>query len=191
MEIVMADNKKIKERIHPHKFALWLGIGSILMMFAGLTSGYILKRNMANWQSFELPPAFWISTIAVALSSFTLWKSLDFFKARKMSSHRTMILATVVLGSLFVVLQIVGFGQLVAGGNPLSRTNSVDFLYVIVGLHGLHVIAGIVILIVMLLKAFSKKIKTYTAVPMELTSTYWHFVGILWVYLLIFLVLIK
>jgi cytochrome c oxidase subunit 3 len=102
-----------------------------------------------------------------------------------------MILVTVLLGSLFVVLQIVGFSQLVASGNPLSKTNSVDFLYVIVGLHGLHVIAGIVILIVMLLKAFSKKIKTYTPVPIELTSTYWHFVGILWVYLLIFLVLIK
>ena len=187
----MGERDKIKERIHPHKFILWLGIGSILMMFAGLTSAYILKRNMANWQTFELPTAFWYSTIAVALSSLTIWRAAGYFKARSMSTYRVLTLITVVLGSLFVVLQIVGFSQLVAAGTPLSRTSSVDFLYVIVGLHGLHVVAGIVVLIVLLLKAFSSKTKTYTSIPLELASTYWHFVGILWAYLLIFLLFIK
>ncbi len=187
----MGEREKIKEKIHPHKFTLWVGIGSILMMFAGLTSAYILKRNMANWQTFNLPNAFWYSTAAVVFSSLTIWRSAGYFRARQMASYRWLILITVALGTLFVVLQIVGFGQLVTAGNPLSKTSSVDFLYVIVGLHGLHVVAGIIVLIVMLLKAFSTKTKTYTAVPIELASTYWHFVGILWVYLLIFLLFIK
>ncbi len=187
----MAERDKIKERIHPHKFILWLAIGSILMMFAGLTSAYILKRNMANWQTFDLPTAFWYSTVAVALSSLTIWRAAAYFKARNMSTYRVLTFITAVLGILFVVLQIVGFSQLVSAGTPLSRTSSVDFLYVIVGLHGLHVIAGIVVLIVLLLKAFSAKTKTYTSIPLELASTYWHFVGILWAYLLIFLLFIK
>lgn len=189
MNIAMADN--VKNRIHPHKFTLWVGIGSILMMFAGLTSAYILKRNMANWQTFELPKAFWYSTAIVALSSFSIWKAGAYFKAREMANYRLWILITAVLGIAFVVLQTIGFYQLVEHGLALGRTSSVDFLYVIVGIHAVHVIAGIVVLVVMMLKAFSNKTKSYSAVPVELASTYWHFVGILWVYLLVFLILIR
>ncbi len=183
------DNKKNK--IHPHKFTLWVGIGSILMMFAGLTSAYIIKRNMANWQSFTVPQAFWYSTAVVAISSLTMHRAVQFFKQREMKKYRLMMLASVILGCVFVLLQVVGFYELINSGNPLSRTSSVDFLYIIVGLHGLHLVAGIIVLLVMMLGAFNTKTKTYSSVPVELAATYWHFVGILWGYLLIFLVLIR
>ncbi len=186
---VMIDNRKNK--IHPHKFTLWVGIGSILMMFAGLTSAYILKRNMANWQSFNLPPAFWYSTAVVALSSFTLWRSTRAFKLREMPAYRKLMLATAVLGVVFIGLQTFGFYELIQQGNALGVKNSVDFLYVIVGLHAVHVLAGVIVLIVMLLKAFSSKTRSYSMVPIELAGTYWHFVGILWLYLLLFLILIR
>lgn len=189
MNIAMADNRK--GRIHPHKFTLWVGIGSILMMFAGLTSAYILKRNMANWQGFNLPQAFYYSTAIVALSSFTIWKSVVAFKQREMQRYKMLMLVTALLGAAFIALQSFGFYELIKQGSPLGRTNSVDFLYVIVGLHAVHLLAGIIVLLVMLLKAFNSKVRSYALVPVELAATYWHFVGILWVYLLIFLILIK
>src|ERR1700709_2168751 len=90
-----------KNKIHPHKFTLWVGIGSILMMFAGLTSAYIVKRNQANWVSFDLPVAFWYSTAVIAISSGTLYLSYKAFRERAMSKYRTLMAATLVLGIVF------------------------------------------------------------------------------------------
>lgn len=189
MQTVMMENKKNK--LHPHKFALWLGIGSILMMFAGLTSAYILKRNMANWQTYELPHAFYYSTAVVILSSIVLWLSTKAFKERQMLRYRSLTLVTAGFGLIFIALQILGFYQLIANGLALGKTSSVDFLYPIVGLHALHVLGGVVVLIIMVIKAFSSKQRNYSLVPVELASTYWHFVGVLWLYLLVFLMLIR
>lgn len=182
---------KARNKIHPHKFTLWVGIGSILMMFAGFTSAYIVKRNMANWQTFELPAAFWYSTIVMALSSGSLYLALKSFKKRDMSRYRWLMLVTLLLGVAFIGLQTVGFYQLWQMGITLQANVSYSFLYVIVGLHALHVLGGIITLIVMSLKAFNSKVRNYSSIPVELISTYWHFVGILWIYLLVFLIMIK
>jgi cytochrome c oxidase subunit 3 len=180
-----------KNKLHPHKFTLWVGIGSILMMFAGLTSAYVVKRNQANWVTFEIPVLFWYSTAAILLSSVTLYLAAKAFKQREMSRYKTMISATLVLGVLFILMQVIGFKQLWDQGLTLKSNVAYSFLYVIVGLHALHVIGGIIALLVMSLKAFSVKTRTYSSVPVELISTYWHFVDILWVYLLIFLLMIR
>src|SRR3954468_8594975 len=95
-----------RNRIHPHKFTLWVGIGSILMMFAGLTSAYIVKRNQANWVTFNLPVAFWYSTAVIMLSSVTLYLASRSFKERAMGNYRKLMAATLALGVLFIVLQI-------------------------------------------------------------------------------------
>ncbi len=180
-----------KNKLHPHKFTLWVGIGSILMMFAGLTSAYVVKRNQANWISFEIPMMFWISTVAIIVSSITLYLASKAFKERAMSRYRQLMMLTLALGVIFIVLQVIGFKQLWDQGLTLQSNVAYSFLYVIVGLHGLHVIGGIVALVVMSLKALSVKTRNYSSVPVELMSTYWHFVDILWVYLLIFLLMIR
>jgi len=180
-----------RKKIHPHKFTLWIGIGSILMMFAGLTSAYIVKRNQANWVTFELPLAFWYSTAAIVLSSVTLYLAGRSFKEREMQRYQSLMTATIILGVLFVVLQVIGFKQLWSIGITLQKNVSFSFLYVIVGLHGAHVIGGIIALLVLFAKAFSNKTRNYTTVPVEVTSTYWHFVDILWIYLLFFLIMIR
>jgi cytochrome c oxidase subunit III len=181
-----------KQRLHPHKFTLWVAIGSILMMFAGLTSAYIVKRNQANWQTFNLPIAFWYSTAAMIASSASVWFAQKSFKERAMSNYRSLMLVTLVLGIIFITLQIVGFQQLFTNGFRLRGNNvSIQFLYVIVGLHGLHVLGGVITLIVMSLQAFISTKKNYSVIPVELIGTYWHFVDILWLYLLVFLLLIK
>ena len=189
MNIVMTGNNRNK--IHPHKFTLWVGIGSILMMFAGLTSAYIVKRNMANWVTFNLPAAFWYSTAVIILSSVTLWMASNAFKQRAMPKYRSLMAATLALGVLFIVLQIIGFKQLWQNGLTLQANVSFSFLYVIVGLHAAHVIGGIVALVVMSVKAFSSRIRNYSQVPVDLISTYWHFVDVLWIYLLLFLLMIR
>jgi cytochrome c oxidase subunit III len=180
-----------KNKIHPHKFTLWVGIGSILMMFAGLTSAYIVKRNQANWTSFELPAMFWVSTGAIILSSVSLYLASKAFKERAMSRYRMLLMVTLVLGILFIAFQVIGFNQLWNEGITLQSNVAYSFLYVIVGLHAAHVIGGIVALMVMSLKAFSNKIRSYSAVPVDLLSTYWHFVDFLWIYLLVFLLMIR
>ncbi|MDB5202305.1 MAG: heme-copper oxidase subunit [Ferruginibacter sp.] len=180
-----------RNKIHPHKFTLWVGIGSILMMFAGLTSAYIVKRNQANWVSFDLPLAFWYSTAVIIASSVTMWLALKAFRGRLMSRYRGMMLATLVLGIVFIFLQVMGFKQLWDNGITLQANVSYSFLYVIVGIHAAHVIGGVITLIVMALKALNVKMRNYSSVPVELISTYWHFVDILWLYLLIFLLMIR
>ncbi len=188
MSIVAMEQRK---KIHPHKFTLWVGIGSILMMFAGLTSAYIVKRNQPKWVTFDLPLAFWYSTAIIVLSSITLFLAGRSFKEREMAKYRRLMTATIVLGVLFIVLQVVGFTQLWKIGITLQKNVSFSFLYVIVGLHAVHVIGGVIALIVLFAKAFSTKTRMYNSVPVEVTSTYWHFVDMLWIYLLFFLLMIR
>ena len=180
-----------RKRIHPHKFALWVGIGSLLMMFAGFTSAYIVKRNLANWQTFDLPQFFWYSTAAILLSSVTIFLAEKAFKKREMKKYRSLVIATLILGVLFFVFQIFGFLQLWEKGITLQANVSYSFMYVIVGVHAAHVLGGLIALIVLFAKAFSTKTRSYNSVPVELVSTYWHFVDILWIYLLIFLIMIR
>jgi cytochrome c oxidase subunit III len=186
-----AEVKDQRKKIHPHKFTLWVGIASILMMFAGLTSAYIVKRNQANWFSFEIPLIFWYSTAVVLFSSVTMWQALKKFKAREMVAYKNLLCATFVLGVLFVAMQIFGFVQLTNSGLTLQKNVSISFLYIIVGLHALHVVGGIIALLVIFIKAFSSKIRNYNTIPVEVMSTYWHFVDALWIYLLIFLIAIR
>ena len=180
-----------RNKIHPHKFTLWVGIGSILMMFAGLTSAYIVKRNQANWVTFDLPVVFWYSTAAIILSSVTLFLSTRAFRERAMGRYRIYVIATLALGVLFILLQFAGFRQLWQAGITLTGNVSYSFLYIIVGFHAVHVLGGIIALVIMSLKAFSSKVRNYSIVPVELIGTYWHFVDILWIYLLVFLLMIR
>ncbi len=180
-----------RKKIHPHKFTLWVGIGSLVMMFAGLTSAYIVKRNQANWQTFDLPQLFWYSTVAIVLSSVTIYLAQQSFKRREMQKYRRLLVVTLILGVLFIVLQGMGFQQLWAKGITLQSSVSYSFLYVIVGLHAAHVLGGIIAMLVLFAKAFSSKKRIYNSIPVELVSTYWHFVDVLWIYLLIFLMMIR
>jgi cytochrome c oxidase subunit 3 len=188
MELVMTEQRK---KIHPHKFTLWIAIGSITMMFAGLTSAYIIKRNQPNWFEFDLPVTFWFSTAVIAGSSVTVWLAVRAFREKAMAKYRRMLMATFFLGVLFIALQVTGFVQLWHQGITLTKNVSVSFLYPIIGLHAVHVIGGVIALLIMFLKAFSRRQKTYSAVPVEMISTYWHFVDLLWIYLLFFLLMIR
>jgi cytochrome c oxidase subunit III len=181
-------NKEVK-RIHPHKFTLWVAMGSIVMMFAGLTSAYIVKKSQSNWLQFGLPLWFWYSTFIIVASSATMHISLKSFKARQMQRYRTAITITAILGLVFMLLQFAGFYNLEARNIPLfgPKSNSAtSFLGVITGLHMLHVLGGVIAILVIMIRAYTAKTKSYSAIPVEVVSTYWHFVDILWIYLFVF-----
>jgi cytochrome c oxidase subunit 3 len=188
MEITVEQTQQ-RKRIHPHKFTLWVAIGSITMMFAGLTSAYIVKSNQAGWQSVGMPHVFWYSTATILLSSLVMQMALRSFKHREMNQYRLLIAGTLVLGVTFVILQWLGFRQLWNSGIQFKGSSGGgQFLYVIAGLHALHVLGGVIALMVMSVKAFLGRTKLYGSVPVEMMATYWHFVDLLWIYLLVFFI---
>lgn len=187
---MIAMMKEEKNRIHPLKFVMWGVCASIVMMFAGLSSAYIVKSAQANWLSFDVPLIFWYSTGVIILSSITIILSRKAFLDREIKKYKSWLGVTTLLGIAFICMQYMGFSQLWSRGITLTRNVSFSFLYVIVGLHALHVLGGVVALIVMYFKSHSFSKKIYSSVTIDLMSTYWHFVDFLWIYLLIFLVMI-
>jgi cytochrome c oxidase subunit III len=186
--------KEQKGKIHPYKFTLWVALGSIVMMFAGFTSAYIVKRNQANWQGFDLPSIFMYSTALILVSSITMQLAVRKFKDRRMDLYRRFLLLTAILGVGFIVMQWIGFQTLSQNGIKLvgpGSNVSGSFLAVIAGVHMAHVLGGVVALLFMIRRALSSSSRTYSAVGPEVAATYWHFVDFLWIYLYIFLTLVS
>jgi cytochrome c oxidase subunit III len=184
---VVDQNKKI----HPHKFALWVGIAAIIMMFAGLTSAYIVKRDQPAWTSFEMPIAFYYSLAVMLISSVTILLAGKSFVERRMVRYRKLIGVTAILGLVFMLLQFLGFRHLWKTGITLHGSGAGQFLYIIAGLHGLHVFGGVIALSTLWLRAGNTRIRSYNMVPVDVVSTYWHFVDLLWIYLFIFFLLVQ
>ena len=188
MDIV---NTKQRQKIHPHKFTMWVAIGSLTMMFMGLTSAFIVKSSQPGWEDVEMPDVFWISTAVILLSSVTIMMAVRSFKQREMEQYRVWVAVTFTLGIAFILLQWLGFTNLWNQGIRLSGAGAAQFLYVIFGLHALHITGGVIALLVLFIKAFFGKTKTYSSTGIEVAATYWHFVDLLWIYLLVFFMWIK
>ena len=187
LNMVVDQNKKI----HPHKFTLWVGIGSIIMMFAGLTSAYIVKRQQPGWTNYVTPIAFYYSTAIMIISSVTIFLAGKSFSERRMVRYKKLVVATAILGLVFMLLQWLGFRHLWKTGTTLQGSGAGQFLYIIAGLHGLHVLGGVIALFTLYLKARNTRIRSYNAVPVGVVSTYWHFVDLLWIYLFIFFLMVQ
>jgi len=190
MERVMSTNSYVHSRLNPLKFALWIGMGSIIMMFASLTSAYLVRRAGGNWLEFSVPTLFYISTTVLLISSLSLHYAYHNFKKGSISQYQGGVILAFILGCAFLVLQYMGWVELFAFGIDLKGNPSGSFLYVITGIHALHILGGLAALIVSIINAFTlKKFTAKRKINFELTLQYWHFVDILWVYLLVFLLL--
>lgn len=180
MELLLKKNKTSKQ-------LLWVGISGMVMFFAGLTSAYIVRKAEGNWLEFEMPVWFVISTITIVLSSALLWFSLQ--NAKEGSSPYYLLLGTLALGLFFSYSQVQGWNQLVSEGIFLTGEGSNpsgSFLYVITLFHLIHLAGGIIALLVTSINAKKGKYTTDNYLGIELTSIYWHFLGILWLYLFLF-----
>lgn len=182
-------------RVHPKKFALWLGLASIVMMFAGLTSAYIVRRAAGNWVDYKIPEIFTISTVLIFLSSIIFHLAYIFLKKEKKVAYRLGLSVSLLLGVAFSVCQVIGWNQLTSYGIRLTGNPSGSFLYLISGIHLVHLAFGLLVLLVLLIKSFFKKdpvnelmeqVNPERYLGIELALTYWHFVDILWIYLFFF-----
>ena len=180
-----------RNKIHPWKFALWLGCGSITMMFAAWTSAYVVRQGAGNWLEFKLPTMFFYSTAVLILSSVTLQGSYMSFKRGNEGLYKILLLLTTVLGFAFIGMQYLGWLKMAEIGVPLRLNPSGDFIYVFTSFHAAHVLGGIVVLTVALIHAFSLKFNPSPKrrLRFELTLTYRHFVDFLWIYLFSFFLL--
>jgi cytochrome c oxidase subunit 3 len=181
----------IKDRqsfgMNPGKFIVWLFIVSIVMLFAALTSAYIVKQSDGNWLYFSLPDIFWITSIIIVISSITMHLALRAAKKDNIGGLKTFLILTVLLGLAFLFGQYQSWKQLVAMdvyfvGNPAG-----SFLYVLTGLHAVHILSGLIYLFIVVISSFRLKIHSKNKVQIEMCTTYWHFLGGLWVYLFLFL----
>jgi cytochrome c oxidase subunit 3 len=188
MEKVMSERN---QKMHPHKFTLWVAIGSITMMFAGFTSAYIVKSNQAGWQPVQLPKIFFLSTVLIIVSSLTVYLAQKAMSNRETVKYRMFLTATVVLGLAFMVTQFLGFSELWAQKITFKESMAGSFFYIIAGVHGLHVAGGIAALIVLTARAYNPKTKFYSTAPVETAGLYWHFVDLLWIYLFVFFLLVS
>lgn len=186
-------SSKIKDQIHqnlsmnPKKFLLWLGIVSIIMMFAAFTSAYLVRRAEGNWLEFSIPKIFTYSTIVLLLSSISMHFSYWAAKKDHFLLLRSAISITFVLGITFLLMQWFGWKELVKNNVFLVGNPSGSFFYVLSGLHGLHIVSALIVLIFALVSAFKFNIHAKKLNQMEMCVTYWHFLDLLWLYLFVFL----
>lgn len=180
-----------KQRIHPKKFALWISFASIVMMFTGLTSAYVVRQAQGNWHEFRIPHIFFYSTGIILLSSVALHASYLAFKKGNEMGYKALLVAASLLGFLFIVVQYMGWQQLTSIGVYINGNPADSFMFVIPGIHAAHVLGGLGALTVALVHAFvlPYKVTPKRLLRFELTLHYWHFVDALWIYLIVFFIL--
>ena len=175
--------------VNPKIFTMWLFIVSIIMLFAAFTSAYLVRKAEGNWVEFQMPSLFSYSTGVLILSSISMHYSLLAAKKDQFNALRMSISITFVLGLLFLVMQFYGWIQLVEMNVYFVGNPSGSFVYVLSGLHGLHLVSGLVVLIFALVAAFRLKINAKQLTQIKICSTYWHFLDALWLYLFVFLLI--
>jgi cytochrome c oxidase subunit 3 len=184
-------------RMNPREFILWLLIVASIMLFAAFTSAYILHRKdgLANnqWIQFDLPVQFTYSLLTAAISSVTMYFAFRAAKNDELGQNKIMLGVTLLLGITFCALQYSGWKYLTSIGLPfvphedMAGGISASFLYVVTVFHFLHVIGGILLLFFTLVRSFALKVHRKNMFLIRITNTYWHFVGLLWIYLFLFL----
>jgi cytochrome c oxidase subunit 3 len=175
--------------IHPTKFVLWLLIVASVMLFAAFTSGYIVRRGEGNWLIFDLPKLFTYNTIIIVISSICMQWAYISAKKDNLRMLKTMLLATLALGITFGICQWYAWEDLVAHGIHLVGNPSESFIYIISGVHLAHMVGGLIFLLVIIVKTFQFKVHKKNLLSINLCTTYWHFLGLVWVYLFFFFTL--
>jgi cytochrome c oxidase subunit III len=191
MTTLTAENINIQSEIKQKtaKPLLWIGLMSIVMFFSGLTSAVFVSKANTNWESFEIPSAFLISTLIIVVSSITFHAGLISIKKDKLSISKMAFMITFLLAVAFGVSQYFAWAELYANGIVFSggQSSAGSYFYAITGLHFAHVLGGIISLIIVLIKSYRGKYNSENYLGVQVSITYWHFLGALWVYLFFFL----
>jgi cytochrome c oxidase subunit 3 len=175
----------------PASTGIWVALAAISMSFAALTSALVVRKGGAlDWRHFTLPSILYLNTLLLLASSVTLEISrrrvaafMGGGRSRNTSPARWLYV-TLALGLLFVAGQYLAWRQLSAQGLFLATNPSSSFFYVLTAAHALHVLGGLGGLVRVI-----RKLSTFTLrrSTLDATSRYWHFMDVLWIYLLLLL----
>lgn len=177
---------------------VWLGIAGSVMLFTILLAAYIIRKTGPGWVDAPLPYTFVLSTLVILLSSLTLHNASNAFRQERFATYRSYMGTTLVLGTLFILLQTWGWRQMTQAGVHLEGNPAGGFIYIISGLHLLHILVGLIFLVIALAEALRRRpyvdsfvysVNPPTQLKIKLITLYWHFVDFLWVVLFLFLVL--
>ncbi len=191
----ISDEQRTKEKAERN--LVRLGTFSIVMLFGGLSSAYIVRHDGGAWFGINMPTQFWISSAVILASSITMILAQWAFTANKKSMGNTFLVATFVLGLLFAMFQWLGWKELIANGIFFSPADgqgaliSGSFIYALSGLHLAHVFGGLIALLITSFKGFMGKYHSGNIHGVKLASIYWHFLDGLWIYLFLFLTIFK
>ncbi|MDH4057839.1 MAG: cytochrome c oxidase subunit 3 [Cyclobacteriaceae bacterium] len=176
--------------MNPKKFALWLFMMSVIMLFGAWTSAYLVKRGDAGWAEIILPDQFWINSVIVMLSSITMiWATVS-ARHNKVGALKLALSLTLLLGIAFLVGQYFAYIEMIALKQHFSGSNvSHSFLWVLPAVHGVHIVSGLIFLLIVGVGVFNYKVHSKSMSQLEMCATYWHFLGGLWLYLFVFLLL--
>lgn len=182
--------------VHPQKFALYSGIAVMSMSIAGLTSAYIVRKGAGNWVEYTMPSAFIVSAVLIFLSSISLFFAVRAFRNEKIKLFRALLGTTLMLAFSFAASQWMGWQKMQEIGIYLAGNPSGSFVYVISFVHIMHLLVGVIFLLITFARSFfvfnnPAKVLIYNTNPdkrirLELLAIYWHFVDLLWLYLLVF-----
>ncbi len=193
--IAMAQYTQDKEELTQQKakkFNLWLGMIGMFMMFAALSSGFIVYTAGGIDRGIKtlLPDAFIYSTVIIVLSSVTMQWALSAAKRTDFNKQKLLLIATIALGIGFFAMQVHAWGILSERGVVFVNSNaSQSFIYVFTGMHLAHIIAGILVLARALVGRMLNISQVRNVFRMDLAALFWHFLGILWIYIYVFLLL--
>jgi len=193
MDLTQGTFQEKKDR--SRKMMLWFAMISMFMTFAGLTSAYIVSQERPDWlESLVLPSAFFYSTIVIVVSSITFHMAKVSIQKDDREKTSLFLLLTLGLAAAFVILQFVGFNEIIANKyffTGEASTVTTSFIYIITATHLLHVAAGIIVLLVVIYNHFKQKYKQGQTLGLELGAMFWHFLDILWVFLFLFLYFLR
>jgi cytochrome c oxidase subunit III len=177
----------------PARTGIWVALAAIAMSFAALTSALFVREGSAtDWQHINLPPILWFNTLALIASSITLEfarRRVAAFMREKQTDRSVPALwlsITMLLGLIFVVGQYMAWLKLRAQGLYLPSNPNSSFFYLFTGVHAVHVIGGLGGLTRVMVK-FRSRVHPLRRSTLDATSYYWHFMGVLWMYLLLIL----
>ncbi len=193
MDLTQGTSKEKNTRAK--KMMLWFGIASLIMGFAGWTSAYIVSSSREDWiKELELPSYFYISTVIILISSIAYIFAQNAVKSDKNKIAMNWLLVTLILGIAFIVFQFSGFSQMVSQGYYFTGPTSnikMSYVFLIAMVHIVHVLAGMISLLVVMYNQYKEKYTSKEFLGMSLGSTFWHFLGILWVYLILFMTFVR
>jgi cytochrome c oxidase subunit III len=171
---------------------IWVAIFAITMSFAAFTSALFVREASSDWSHLTLPSILYANTLVLLISSLTLKmasravRARPFLESHAVNAVMAWLVATFALGLLFIAGQYEAWRQLAAQGLFLSTNPNSSFFYVFTGMHILHLLGGVAAL-VYLIGQLAGSHTTFRRAAFDNTAIYWHFMGVLWLYLLIVL----